>query len=72
MGIHLTNDYFLYMLHFAEDQVLVADDKDVLEYMIRKLAEEYKTWELQVNMRKTKYMCVVGEPELTHENIKMD
>lgn len=32
----------LYTLHFADDQVVLAQDKDDLEYIIRKLIEEYE------------------------------
>ncbi|XP_060517219.1 uncharacterized protein LOC132696423 [Cylas formicarius] len=43
---------------FADDQVIVANDKDDMQYMIQKLIEEYKEWGLIVNIAKTKYLCV--------------
>lgn len=60
MGIPLSEDYTLYTLHFADDQVLIAHDREDLEYMARKLIEMYDQWGLQVNFEKTKYMCVGG------------
>lgn len=40
MGIQLT-DRPLYTLQFADDQVVIANDKYDMEYMMRKLIEEY-------------------------------
>ncbi|XP_060524437.1 uncharacterized protein LOC132700877 [Cylas formicarius] len=42
------------------DQVIMAQDYDDVEYMMRKLIEEYKKWGLEVNLPKTKYMCIGG------------
>jgi hypothetical protein len=41
--------------NFAVDQVLIAQDHDDVEFMARKLKEEYKKWELTMNLEKTKY-----------------
>ena len=43
MGIHLEN-IKLYTLQFADDQVVLAGDKEDLEYMTRKLKETYEKW----------------------------
>jgi len=58
----------LYTLQFADDQVVLAGDKDDLEYMTRKLEETYEKWGLDMNFNKTKYLCVGG----THNNLKLD
>ncbi|XP_030753967.1 uncharacterized protein LOC115880813 [Sitophilus oryzae] len=58
MGIELKNDTYLYTLHFADDQVAVAQDREDLEFMSRKLFKEYAEWGLTVNCSKTKYMCI--------------
>lgn len=34
----------LYTLHFAEDQVLIANNEDDIEYIIGKLIEQYSKW----------------------------
>lgn len=45
--------------HFnSHDQIIVANDKDDMQYMLRKLIEEYGEWGLTVNIAKTKYLCV--------------
>lgn len=62
MGIPL-NDYVLYTLCFADDQIVLAQDYDDLEYMTRKLIEEYDKWGLEVNLQKTEYMCIGGEQQ---------
>ncbi|XP_044755015.1 uncharacterized protein LOC123313968 [Coccinella septempunctata] len=63
MGIPISDGNTLYTLHFADDQVIFAQDKDDIEFMTRKLMEEYHKWGLTVNMSKTQYMCVGGENE---------
>jgi len=67
MGIPLENTT-LYILQFTDDQVVLADDKEDLEYMTRKLKETYEKWGLDMNWNKTKYLCI-GE---THNNLKLD
>jgi len=67
MGIPSEN-MTLYTLHFADDQVVLAGNKDDLEYMPHKLKEIYEKWGLDMNLNKTKYSCI-GE---THNNLKLD
>ena len=67
MGILLENT-ILYTLRFADDQVVLAGDKEDLEYMARKLKETCEKWGLDMNLNKTKYLCI-GE---THNNLKLD
>jgi C-terminal processing protease CtpA/Prc len=50
--------YIQYSLNFADDQVLLAQDHDDMEYMARKLKEEYEKWGLAINLEKTKYVCI--------------
>ncbi|XP_072392123.1 uncharacterized protein [Diabrotica undecimpunctata] len=60
MGIDL-GEVCLYTLQFADDQVIIANDKGDLEYMARKLKEEYDQWGLEINVEKTKYLPIGGE-----------
>ena len=53
MGIPIQNTY-VYSLNFADDQVLLAQDHDDMEYMARKLKEEYEKGGLAVNLEKKK------------------
>lgn len=50
-----------YTLCFADDQMLIAQDYEDVNYMIRKLIEEYQKWGLEINIEKTEYMCIGGE-----------
>lgn len=59
MGISIGNDK-LFTLHFADDQVIMAEDEDDVYYMIRKLDEEYRKWGLTINVSKTEYMVING------------
>ena len=54
----------VYSHSFADDQVLLAQDHDDMEYMARKLKEEYEKWGLAINLEKTKYVCI-GEGKET-------
>ena len=67
MGVDL-GDVCLYTLQFADDQVIMASDKGDLEYMTRKLQEEYKRWGLEINTLKTKYLPIGAELS----NIQLD
>ena len=67
MGIPL-EDITLYTLQFADDQVVLAGDKEDLEYMTRKIKETYEKWGLDLNFNKTKYLCIGG----TYNNLKLD
>lgn len=60
MGIEI-NGTCLYTLQFADDQAVMASDKEDMEYMVRKLIEEYGKWRLTVNTEKTKYLCIGAE-----------
>jgi len=57
MGIPIQNTH-VYSLNFADDQVLIAQDHDDMEFMARKLKEEYEKWGLTMNLEKTKYIYV--------------
>jgi hypothetical protein len=59
MGITLGN-ITLYTLQIADDQVVLAGDKEDLEYMTRKLKENYEKLGLDMNLNKTKYLCIGG------------
>jgi hypothetical protein len=49
---------YIYSLNFTDDQVLLAQDHDDMEYMARKLKEEYEKMGLTINLEKTKYICM--------------
>lgn len=61
MGIPIDGTH-LFTLQYADDQVVIAQDKFDLEYMTRKLIETYEEWNLKMNIKKIEYMCV-GEQE---------
>ena len=63
MGVPLNDNTTLYTLCFADDQIVIAQDHEDLSYMTRKLIEEYKKWGLEINIDKTKSMCIGGTPQ---------
>ena len=48
----------IYTLQFADDQVVMAQSQEDVEYMCWKLQEEYSKWGLTTNIAKTKYMSL--------------
>jgi hypothetical protein len=56
MGLPNPNTY-VYSLNFADDQLLLAQDPDDMEYVARKLKEEYEEWGLTINLEK-KQICM--------------
>ena len=57
MGYNV-DDTMIYTLQFADDQVVIAQSKEDLEYLCWKLQEEYSKWGLTMNIAKTKYMSL--------------
>jgi len=57
MGYNVDNST-IHTVQFAGGQVEMAQSKEDLEYMWRKLQEEYSKWGLTVNIAKTKYMSL--------------
>lgn len=60
----------LYILLFADNQVTTATDMDDATYMLRKLFEEYKRWDLTINVSK-KYL-VIGENDVSDLKIETE
>jgi hypothetical protein len=58
MGLLINQDYHLYNLLFVDNQVIITQDTEDAEYMLRKLVEEYMKWGLQINFGKTKYFTL--------------
>ena len=61
MGVQLNVDTTLYTLHFADDQVVIAQEREDLEFMTRRLFKCYEEWDLSVNKIKTQYLTVGGD-----------
>lgn len=57
LGVKM-EDESLYSLLFADDQIIVAEDEDDVNYMFRKLVEELEKWGLEINIEKTQYMVI--------------
>ena len=43
---------------YSDEQLLIAQVYEDLEYMTRKLIDEYELWGLKLNVKKTKYMDI--------------
>jgi len=51
MGLEI-QDTTIHSMLFADDQLLIAQDYEDLEYMTRKLIDEYELWDLKLNVKK--------------------
>lgn len=50
----------IHSLIFADDQVIMAQSREDVKYMMRKLLDSFEAGGLQVNMKKTEYLVVGG------------
>lgn len=57
MGIPI-NDQHLLTLSFADDQAVFAQDAYDLEFMLRRLYNEYENWGMHISLTKTEYLVV--------------
>ena len=72
MGLKI-QDRTIYSMLFADDQLLIAQNYEELQYMTRKLIDEYELWGLKLNVKKTKYMSIRDIPrDLKLEDEKQD
>lgn len=66
------DDNNLYNLYFACDQLVIAQEQDELNYMIRKLKENYQEAGLTMNTNKSGYLIICKDDpdnlELEQEN----
>ena len=44
MGVRLTNEKYIFNLLFVIDQVVIAQDEEDIEYLMRKLLDAYREW----------------------------
>ena len=57
MGLEI-QDTTIYSVLYVDDQLLIAQDYEDLEYMARKLIDEYELRGLKLSVKKTKYMAI--------------
>jgi hypothetical protein len=60
MGVNI-NEGYISTLFFADEQVITGEDEDDMNYVMRKLTEEYNNWGLEINFDKTQYIVVGGQ-----------
>lgn len=57
MGMEMNNKY-LYSSQFTDDQVIIVQDKEDLEYMTKKIYKKYGKWGMKINTEKTICICI--------------
>lgn len=58
MSIPLLDGQTIYTLCFAKDHIVMARDEKDVNYIERKLVEEYRGWGLDVSVSKTEKLVV--------------
>ena len=48
MGVPIEENKFLVSLNYADDQVIIAQDADNLEFIFKRLNKAYKEWSLTI------------------------
>ena len=51
----------IYTFLFVDDQVLITQEYEDMEFMVRKLLEEYEKWGLKMNLKKKLSTRVVAK-----------
>ena len=54
MGVPIGNESqdIIYTLLFADDQVLITQEYEDIEFMVRMLLEEFEKWDLKIYLEK--------------------
>ena len=50
-------------LNCADDQVIIAQDADNLEFVLKRLYKAYKEWALTINFYKTEFIAIHTDQE---------
>ena len=61
---------YIYILLYADDQVLITQEYEDTEFMVRKLLEEYEKWGLKINFKKLFTWVVEQKPKILLEDQK--
>uniref|UniRef100_T1H9Z7 Reverse transcriptase domain-containing protein n=1 Tax=Rhodnius prolixus TaxID=13249 RepID=T1H9Z7_RHOPR len=72
IGVQVGEGMYLHSLLFADDQVMIANDEEDINYMARNLAEEYRKWGLEINIEKTEYMTASPHNECEIDGRKLN
>jgi len=60
MGLEI-QDTTIYTILCADDQLLIAQDYEDLEYMTKKLIDDYELWGLKLNVKKKTNYIAIGD-----------
>ena len=58
MGVPIEENKFLLSLNYADDQVIIAQDADDLEFVFKRLYKPYKERGLTINFNKTEFIAI--------------
>ena len=69
MGVPIEENKFLFSLNYADDQVIIAQDAEALEFILKRLNKAYKEGDLTINFNKTEFIAINTDQEF-HLNIE--
>jgi hypothetical protein len=64
MGLKIEGNCYVHNLLFADDQVVIIREAEDVNYMGRKLEEEYEKWGLKMNHGQMEYLGTDNSEEL--------
>ena len=74
MGVPIEENKFLFSLNYADDQVIIAQDAEDLEFILRRLNKAWNEWDIKTNFNKTKFTAINTDQEFhinIEENVKI-
>ena len=69
MGVPIEKNKFLISLNYADDQDIIAQDAEYLEFILKWLNKAYKEGDLTINFSKTEFIAINTDQEF-HINIE--
>jgi hypothetical protein len=63
MGVSIEEKKFLFSLNYADGQVIIAQDADDLEFILKILNKAYKERTQSINFNKTEFIAINTDQE---------
>ena len=63
MGVPIEEKKCLFSLNYADDQVIIPQDAEDLEFILKRLNKAYKEGGLTINFNKTKCLAINTDQE---------
>ena len=58
MGVPIEENKFLLLLNYFDNQVVIAQDTDNLDFILQRLNKLYKEWSFKINFNKAEFITI--------------